>query len=104
GTGQLVEPVAAPAGRALHERVAERADVARRHPDLGRHEDPRVEPDDLVTLLDHRAPPGPLDVVLQLDPEWPVVPDGVDPAVDLRAREDEAAALRERDDRLEVRD
>ena len=55
-----------------------------------------------LALLDHRLPPGPLDVVLQLDAERPVVPDGVDPAVDLGAGEDEAAPLREADDRLEL--
>ena len=85
GAGQLVEAVAAVAGRALDERVAERPDVARRDPDLGVHQDPGIEPDDVVALLDHRPPPGPLDVVLQLDPERPVVPDGVDAAVDLGA-------------------
>ena len=68
---------------ALDERVAERPDVAGRDPHLGVHEDPGVEADDVVALLDHRPPPGALDVVLQLDPERPVVPDGVDAAVDL---------------------
>ena len=92
------------ARRALDERVAEAADVAGRHPDLGVHEDAGVEADDVVALLDHRPPPGPLDVVLQLDAERAVVPDGVDPAVDLAAREDEAAPLRERHDRVELGD
>ena len=104
GSGQLVEPIAAMTGRAFDEGVAERADVAGRDPDLGVHEDPGVEPDDVLALLDHRPPPCPLDVVLQLDPERAVVPDGVDAAVDLGGREDEASALREGDDRLEVVD
>jgi len=104
GAGQLVEPVAAVARRALDEGVAERPDMAGRHPHLGMHEDPGVEPDDVLALLDHRPPPGPLDVVLQLDPERPIVPDRVDPAVDLGAREHEATPLRERDDRVERRD
>ncbi len=104
GAGQLVEAIAAMAGRALDEWVAEAADVTGGDPDLGVHEDPRVEPDDVLALLDHRPPPRALDVVLQLDAERPVVPDGVDPAVDLGAREHEAAALRERHDRLEIGD
>ena len=74
------------------------------HPDLRVHEDPGIEPDDVVALLDHRPPPGALDVVLELDAERPVVPDGVDAAVDLARREDEAAPLRQRDDGLELGD
>ena len=101
---QLVEPEAAMVGRALHERVAERAHVPGGHPDLRVHEDAGVEPDDVVALLDHRPPPGPLDVVLELDAEGPVVPHGVDAAVDLARGEDEAASLAERDDRLELGD
>ena len=104
GAGQLVEPEAPVVGLALDQRVAERADVAGRHPDLRVHEDPGVEPDDVVALLDHRPPPGALDVVLELDAERAVVPDRVDAAVDLARREDEAAPLRERDDRVELGD
>ena len=104
GAGQLVEPEALVVGRALDQRVAERADVAGRHPHLRVHEDAGVEPDDVVALLDHRPPPGALDVVLELDPERAVVPDRVDAAVDLARREDEAAPLRERHDRVELGD
>ena len=102
GAGQLVEPEAAVAGLALHERVTERAHVARGDPHLGVHEDARVEADDVVALLDHRSPPGPLDVVLELDAQGPVVPHGVDAAVDLRGGIDEAAALGQRDDGVEL--
>ena len=101
GAGQLVEAVAAVARGALDQRVAERADVTGRHPHLGVHQDPGVEAHDVVAVLDHRPPPGALHVVLQLDAEGPVVPHGVDAAVDLGRREDEAAALGQRDDRVE---
>ena len=104
GAGELVEPEPAVVGRALDERIAERADVAGRDPDLRVHQDPGIEPDDVVALLDHRPPPGPLDVVLELDAEGPVVPHGVDAAVDLARGEDEAAPLGERHDRVEVGD
>src|ERR671915_1884890 len=63
---------------------------------------PGIEADDVVPFLDHRAPPRAFDVVLELDLQRPVVPHGVDAAVDLRRGEDEAAPLRKRDDRLEV--
>ena len=49
-------------------------------------------------LLDHRAPPLALDVLLELDAERAVVPGGPGAAVDLAAREDEAPALAEADD------
>ena len=104
GAGQLVEAEPAMVRRAFDERVAEAADVARGHPHLRVHEDPGVQPDDVVALLDHAPPPGALDVVLELDAEGPVVPDGVDAAVDLGARVDEAAALAERHDRVELGD
>ena len=104
GTGQLVQPVAAVAGPAFDERVAERADVAGRDPHLGVHEDARIESHDVVALLDHGPPPGALDVVLQLDTQRAVVPDGVDAAVDLAAGEDETAPLGERHDGVQGRD
>jgi hypothetical protein len=91
-------------GLALDHRIAELGDVARGHPHLGVHEDAGIEPDDVVALLDHGPPPGALDVVLELDAERSVVPDGVDAAVDLGARVDEPAALREADDGVEVVD
>ena len=104
GAREFVEPEPSMVGGAFHERVAERADVPRRHPDLRVHEDPGIEADDVVALLDHRPPPGPLDVVLELDAERPVVPHGVDAAVDLGRREDEAAPLAQRHDRVELGD
>ena len=104
GAGQLVQPEPTMIGRAFDERIAEAPDVARGHPDLWMHEDPGVETDDVVALLDHAPPPGPLDVVLELDAEGPVVPHGVDAAVDLGARIDEAPALAERHDRVELGD
>ncbi len=66
------------------------------------HQDASVETNDIVALLDDAAPPGTLHIVLQLHAERAVIPDGVDPAVDLRAREDEAATLCERDDDVEI--
>ena len=78
--------------------------MTRGDPDLRRHEDPGIEAHDVVAQLDHRPPPGPLDVVLELDAERSVIPHRVDPAVDLAAREDETAPLRQRDDGLQVCD
>ena len=83
GAGQLVEPEPAMVGLAFDQRVAEAPDVAGRDPHLRVHQDPGVQPDDVVALLDHRPPPRALDVVLELDAEGAVVPHRVDPAVDL---------------------
>ena len=98
---QLVEAEAQLVSRALHQRVAERLDVARRDPHLGMHQDARVETDDVVAQLDHLAPPGTLDIVLELDAERAIVPNSVYPAIDLGAGEDKTAPLGERDDGVE---
>ena len=66
------------------------------------HQDPGIKAHHVVALLDDAAPPGTLHIVLQLHAEWAVIPDGVDPAIDLRAWEDEAATLCERDDDVEI--
>ena len=58
----------------------------------------RVEADDVVARLHHRAPPLALDVLLELDAERAVVPRRAGAAVDLAARVDEAPALGEGDD------
>ena len=78
--------------------------MARRYPHLRVHQDAGVDADDVVAQLHHLAPPRALDVVLQLNAEWPVVPHGVDAAVDLARRKDESATLGQRDDRVEIGD
>ncbi len=104
GLGQVVGPEALFAVPAVDERVGERLDVAARLPDPGVHEDGGVEADDVVPQLDHRPPPGVLDVALQEDAEGPVIPGRPEAAVDLAGREDEAAPLAQVDHALhEVR-
>ena len=101
-TWEFVEAVASLAGGALNEWIAEGADVARRLPHLRVHQDAGVESNNLVALLHHAAPPGALHIVLQFDAEWAVIPHRVDAAVDLGAGVDKAAALRQRDDGVEL--
>jgi hypothetical protein len=98
GLLQVVDPEALVAALALGERVGELADVARGDPGLARQDDRRVEPDDVLTGGDHRAPPLPLDVLLELDAQRAVVPRRARSAVDLTAREHEPATLAEGDD------
>ena len=86
------------AGQALDERVTEGRDMTRRDPGLQRQDDRGVQADDVVTLGDHRLPPLPLDVLLELDAERAVVPGGLGAAVDLTAGVDETSALGEGDD------
>src|SRR5207237_8023227 len=88
------------AGAAVDERVGEAGDVAGRLPDAWVEDDRRVEGDDVVALLHHRAEPGRADVVLRQDAVVAVVVRRADAAVDLRGREDEAAAAAEGDDRV----
>ena len=101
----LAHVVLAPAllalAQALHQRVGEALEVAGGLPGPRVHEDRGVERDHVVALLDHRAPPLGLDVVLQQHAVVAVVVGRAEPAVDLGGLEDEAAPLAERDDLLE---
>ena len=80
---------------AVDQRVGEAGDVARGLPDARVHEDRAVDADDVVARLHHVAPPGVLDVALELDAERAVVPAARQAAVDLARLEDEAAPLGE---------
>src|SRR5262245_41904500 len=78
----------------VNHHVAEQIKVARALPNLRMHDDRRVETDhlirrrsarrlhQLVVAGDHVAPPGLLDVALQLNAERAVVPEAVETAVD----------------------
>jgi hypothetical protein len=94
----VLPPAALALPEALDQRVGEALEVARGLPRARVHEDGGVEGDDVVALLHHRAPPLGLDVRLELYAVVPVVVGRGQPAVDLRRREDEAAALAQRDD------
>ncbi len=71
---QVIGPEAVVAVGALGQWVDELGQVARRLPDIGRQDDGRVEPDDVVAAGDHRLPPLAADVLFELDAEGPVVP------------------------------
>ena len=99
--GRVLEVVGAEAvlaDAAVDHRVGEAADVARGLPDARMQHQRRVERDDVVALLHHRAQPGGLDVALHEHAVVRVVVGRAEAAVDLRGREDEAAAAAERDD------
>src|SRR5262249_38241042 len=55
---------------------------------------------DIIALVDHRIPPGALQVVLELNSEGAIVEDGVDATVDLAAREDISSPFAQRDNVL----
>jgi len=95
---QLVGAEALLAHLAVHQRVGEAGDVTRGLPHLRVHDDGRLEPHDVFAAPHHVVPPAVADVPLQLHAQRAVVEEAVEPAVDLRRLEDEAAALRERDD------
>ena len=100
---ELVEPEPLLALLAVDERVGEVRQVAGRLPHRRRAEDRRVEADDVVAQLHHRPPPGVLHVAEHQHAEGPVVVGGPEAAVDLGAREHEAAALAQVDDLVEQR-
>ena len=99
---QVVGAVPLVAGGALGERVGESGDVAGGDPDLGGQDHGRVDTDDVLARRDHVAPPLALDVLLELDTERPVVPGGSLAAVDLTTRVDEATALAQADDGVDL--
>jgi hypothetical protein len=77
--------------------------MARGHPDLARQDHRGVQADDVVPALDDGPPPLPLDVLLELDTQRPVVPRRARASVDLARREDEPPSLGEVDDLVEAR-
>src|SRR5487761_2248326 len=77
----------------VDQRVGEGLEVTRCRPHRGRTEDCRVDPDDVGTHLDHRTPPGLLDVAQHVDAQRAVVVRGTESPVDLRGLEDESTAL-----------
>jgi putative FmdB family regulatory protein len=83
---------------AVDERVGEPGEVAAGLPHARVLEDRAVEGDDVVALGQHRPPPLVLDVRLEQPPVVAVVVRRSEPAVDLGAGEDEAAALAQRHD------
>src|SRR5207302_9024766 len=84
-------------GPAVDHRVAEPADMARGFPDARVHDDRTVEPDHVVTRLDVVAPPGFLDVPLELDAEGTIIPETIDSAIDLARGKDDPSPLAKRD-------
>src|SRR5262245_36284393 len=99
---QVVGPEALVTRGALGQRVHKGLKVARRRPDLLVEDDRGVQADDVVALLDHRAPPLAADVFLEFDTERSVVPGGPTAAVDLTGRIDEAAALGQADNGVDT--
>ncbi len=93
-----ISPEAPVAVLALDQRIRESVHVTGRLPDARVHQDGRIQPLDVVALVDHRTPPEIFDVTLELDPQRTVVPNGTGPSVDLRGLEDVATPLGERHD------
>ena len=99
---------------AIDHEIMEKIVMARALPHLRIHDDGAIEADHLkrrrrtwqrgqvVMAGDHVAPPGFLDVALQLDAERAVIPEAVEAAVDFARRKDEAAAFAQRDEFFHV--
>src|SRR5258707_7817167 len=68
-----------------------------RLPDERRHEDRGIQADDVAPQLHHRLPPRRLDVVLDQDAEWSVVPGVAEATVDVASLKDDAPPLGKRD-------
>src|SRR5699024_2682115 len=103
GLEQVVLAVAFVAVEAFDERVDEGLDVAGGLPDALGQDDRGVEADDVLTTAHEGLPPLGLDVVLELDAQWPVVPCRAGTAIDLFGLEDESSALGQGDDGIQLR-
>ena len=99
--GEVVGTEPQLAGAAVDHRVGEACDVARCDPDLRVHDHRGVERDHVVALLDHRALPLALDVLVQQDPVVAEVEGRAETAVDVRGREHERAPSAQRRDLLD---
>src|SRR5437660_4016171 len=88
------------AQEAIHHRITERAGMAARFPNLWMHDDRRFQPNHVIAILRHAAPPIILDVALELRTERTVIPKAIDPAVNFGRLEDQSAALAEGDNLL----
>ena len=102
GGFEVVFAEAAVAFATFGERVGEAGDVSAGAPDVGSHEDGGVESDDVVAAPDEGLPPGVFDVLLEFDAEGAIVPGAGESAVDFAALEDEASALAEGSELVEI--
>ena len=71
---------------AVHQRIAEAAEMAGCNPRLGIHQDRAVDPDIVRVLLYEFLPPGPFYIVLELHAKVAIVPCICKTAVDFRSR------------------
>src|SRR5690606_13887841 len=83
--------------QAIDERIGEAREMTRSLPHLRVHDDRCVETDDVLALVDHRAPPLVHDVALELDAERSVVISAPEPSIDLARLKHEASLFRDRD-------
>ena len=74
------------AGFAFDERIGEGLGVTGGFPDGGIHNDGGVQPDYIVSLVDHRFPPLFFDIVFELDSQRAIVPEALQTSVDFGAR------------------
>ena len=79
----LVRPEALMALLAVHQRVGEGTQMTGGNPGLRIHEDGAVNADILRTLLDKLLPPGPLDIILELNAQVPIIPGIGQASIDL---------------------
>jgi hypothetical protein len=99
---ELVGPIPFLGRSAVDHGIGEAADVPRGFPDPRIHDDRAVQPDHVVAHPDVVAPPGVLDIPLELNAQRTVVPEPVDPTVNLARRKNQAAALAQGDQLVHV--
>jgi hypothetical protein len=98
GFGQMIATVVSPACAAAGKRVGKTREMTARFPDLRMHGYGRVEPHHIGAKVNVVAPPQALDVVLEFNAQWSIVPGRAQPAVDFAGLKNKAAPLAQRHD------
>ena len=94
---QVVRTEPSAAALTVDERVGESGDVAGRFPKLRVLDYRAIDPEDVIALLHHTAPPELLQVVLELDAHRTEIVEAGESAINLARRKYEPAAFGERD-------
>jgi len=66
---------------AVNQRIGKTLHMPGGDPDIGMHQDSRVDTLDIVAAVGHDLPPGSFDIILELHTQGAVIPAGAEPAV-----------------------
>jgi hypothetical protein len=86
----------------LYQGVGEAFQVTAGRPHLGVHQDAGIQTNRIVTLLNHRSPPGLFNILLQFYAKRSVIPATGQASIDFAAGKDETASSAEGDNLFHI--